>query len=161
MAFDYKSWLKQAEDRLAYLHQQRYLIDAEIFQLQRGIASFKPLAEDLEAWRGMDVGFTQAVRDIVSVFPTNGVAATAIRDEMVNRGVKLEQANPLAAIHQTLARLMEKEEIEEIPQATGKPKYRVKTAANALLRASEKAAKGQPSGLQGIGVHVLKGKRIK
>jgi hypothetical protein len=140
---DYTLWLKQAEDRLTYLKQQQEVIAAEIAKLEQGIASFKPLVAEPGAWGGVEVGFTQAVREIIGVHPVYGVTATAIRDEMVNRGVKLEQANPLAAIHQVLARLLDRIEIEELPQPEGKPRYR------------------RMSTIQQIGKHMMDAKKVK
>jgi len=123
MAFDYQSWLKAAEGRLLQLRQQRANIDEEIAMLEAGLKGFAPLVETVSTWEGPDAGLTESIRQIFKENPKFW-SPTEIRDELINRGVKLIQRNPMAAIHQILARLTDKE-IRRVDVA-GKAKYQTR-----------------------------------
>jgi hypothetical protein len=106
MAFDYESWLRQAQDRLESLYQQRAAIDEEIAGLQRGIEGFSPLVKKPAPWEGDTIGITEAVTRVFTDSPNQCFSPTAVRDALLLRAdVKLKQQNPLATIHQIIARL--------------------------------------------------------
>lgn len=105
MTFDYKGWLKAAQDRLELLYRQKSAIEDEIEKLERGIEGFAPLAELPPAWAGPNAGITQTIRDILKANPARAFLPTEVRDELLNRGVRLEQDNPMATVHQILARI--------------------------------------------------------
>lgn len=121
MAFDYQSWIGQAKARLVQLEQQRTAIDTEISKLKRILGEVTPLTEESTAWEGPDAGITESMRQI---FRTDARlwGATAIRDELINRGIAMNQQNPMATIHQVLARL-EKEGLIRRVDVAGKAKY--------------------------------------
>lgn len=121
MAFDYQSWIGQAQDRLAQLKQQRTAIDTEIVKLERILGEVAPLTEESTAWAGPDAGITESMRQL---FRTDARlwSPTAVRDELINRGVAMNQQNPMATIHQVLGRL-EKEELIRPVDVAGKTKY--------------------------------------
>jgi hypothetical protein len=120
MAFDYQSWIGQAKDRLAQLKQQRAAIDTEISKLERILGEVAPLTEEAMAWAGPDASLTESIRQIFKE-DARCWSPTAIRDELLNRGVRLGQQNPMATIHQILARLIDKD-IRRVDVA-GKIKY--------------------------------------
>ena len=114
MTFDYKGWLNTAEQRLAQLKEQRNAIDEEIAKLESGIKAFAPLVED--SVLHPELGLTDTIRQVFIESGEGAVLApTGIRDALVRRGLALKQTNPMAAIHQTLARLMDKDFLEEVP----------------------------------------------
>jgi uncharacterized protein (DUF2461 family) len=106
MTFDYETWIKQARNRLELLYQQREAITNEISCLERGLQGFEPLAK--AAWIGPAAGVTESIRQILSEAPRRFFSPTQIRDELLEKGVRMRQKNPLATIHQVLARLVEK-----------------------------------------------------
>ena len=61
-----------------------------------------------------EIGFTESIRQIFIESNRSALAPTGIRDELLRRGFLLEQKNPLAAIHQVLARLVERDFAEKI-----------------------------------------------
>lgn len=126
MAFDYQSWIGQARDRLAQLKQQRTAIDTEIGKLERILTEVTPLTGESTAWAGPDANITESMRQVVK---GDGRlwTPTAIRDELLNRGVKLDQKNPMATIHQIIARL-EKDGLLRPVDVDGKTKYRTTSA---------------------------------
>ena len=105
MSFSYEAWIKQAQDRLALLYQQREAISEEIARLERGIDGFKPLAKS--AWLGPSTGMTDAIRQVLSGDPHKMFAPVNIRQELLSKGVKLTQKNAMATINQVLSRLVE------------------------------------------------------
>ncbi len=121
MKFNYESWIKQAKDKLELLYEHKNAIENEIYALERGIEGFLPLAQS--AWLGPTAGITESVVKVLSEDPHRVFAAVEIRNELINKGLSLEQKNPMATIHQVLARLMKKgwlySEIEN-----GKNRYR-------------------------------------
>lgn len=111
MTFDYESWLKQAQDQLDVLYQQRAAIDEEIAALQRGIEGFSPLvkkASPWSAWNADVLGITDAVKLVFTAESHRCFSPTSIRDVLVEKEVKLTQQNPLATIHQIISRLLER-----------------------------------------------------
>lgn len=104
MTFNYESWIKEARGRLELLYKQRGAIDDEIANLERGIEGFAPLVKSV--WAGPDAGITVSTRKIFKNAPNRVWSPPAIRDELLARGVKLSQKNPLATIHQILGRLL-------------------------------------------------------
>ncbi|PYP83892.1 MAG: hypothetical protein DMG65_23575 [Candidatus Angelobacter sp. Gp1-AA117] len=110
MTFDYEGWLKTAEERLETLYEQKAAIEEEINKLEEGIRGFAPLVKRSNVWFGPEAGLTDAIRAILKLEPSRCYSATAMRDELLNRGTSLTQKNPMAAIHQTLARLVDRGE---------------------------------------------------
>lgn len=121
MTFDYESWIQQAKDRLEVLYQQREAINEEIANLERGIKGFAPLVKSL--WIGPSTGITDSIRQVFKTDPQRVFSPTEIRNELLKRGVELKQENPMATIHQVLARLREQGDVE--PYVTeGRPRYK-------------------------------------
>src|SRR5260370_21990839 len=116
MKFDYAGWLNTAKNRLAQLKQERTAIDAEISKLEKGIESFSPLLEndEPELTNPETVGITESVRRLFIENPTLLLTPTGIRDALLARGIALVQENPMATIHQILARLKEKQLIDPV-----------------------------------------------
>lgn len=115
MNFDYEAWLQQAQDRLEELYRQRDAIESEIADLQRGIEGFTPLVRKFPPWDrhvAESIGITSAVTKVFSDEPGRCYSATQVRDELLKRGVKLDQKNPLATIHQIISRLEERRTIK-------------------------------------------------
>jgi hypothetical protein len=124
MAFDYQSWIKAAEDRLVQLRQQRTTIDDEIVKLETALKGFAPLVDAPSTWEGPDAGLTDSMRQIFKD-DARFWSPTELRDELLNRGVKLEQQNPMASIHQIITRLVKQDLIRPVDIA-GKTKYQSK-----------------------------------
>ncbi|HTC95965.1 MAG TPA: hypothetical protein VK699_21160 [Terriglobales bacterium] len=108
MTFDYEAWLKTAQDRLETLYQQKTAIENEISALEHGIKGFAPLVNQPSLWFGPEAGITDAVRAVLKTDPSRIFTATEVRNELVKRGILLRQQNPMATIHQVLARLVSK-----------------------------------------------------
>jgi hypothetical protein len=123
MAFDYEEWLKAAQDRLEALYQQKTTIENEISLLERGIKGFAPLVNQPSLWYGPEAGITEAVRAVLKSDPSRLYLATQIRDELLSRGVQLTQQNPMATIHQVLARLVNKGTAKIYPLEPGRNHY--------------------------------------
>ncbi len=120
MNFDYDSWIKQAKERLELLYAQKNSIENEITALEQGIEGFLPLTK--EAWLGPTAGITESVVKVLSGDPHRVFSAIEIRSELINKGLSLEQKNPMATIHQVLARLVQRGWLKtEIDQ--GKNRY--------------------------------------
>jgi hypothetical protein len=126
MAFDYTAWLKTAEDRLSLLKRERAVLDEEIAKLETGLRAFAPLSDGASARAKGSVkeNLTEAVRRIFVDCPNTALAPTGIREDLRLRGFVLDQENPLAVIHQILARLKEKKFIEPVDYQ-GKTYYRL------------------------------------
>ncbi len=124
MALDYKIWLKTAQDRLEELKETRNEINKEIGKLEAGIKAFSPLIEEGPPQPvGTEMGLTEAIRQIFIESNRSPLAPTGIRDELLRRGFALEQENPLAGIHQILARLVDRHFAEKV-RHQGKTYYR-------------------------------------
>lgn len=146
--YDYKGWLKNAEDRLdalkklraaldeqsAAINQKIAKIEGELKALEEGIAAFGPLAKspgveifggwiDSSVFVNPDSSLTDAVRSILASALFTPHAPTAIRDELLRQGRTLEQDNPMAVIHQILSRLVARGEALEVP-CQGKTYYK-------------------------------------
>jgi len=133
MAFDYDSWITQARERLELLYDQKNAIENEIAALEKGIEGFLPLTK--HAWLGPTAGLTDSVMKVFNGQPHKYWGAVEIRNELINRGMSLDQRNPIANIHQILARLHERGVIE--PRVIeGKTRYR--WSAGPLTRAAKK-----------------------
>lgn len=110
MPFSYEKWIRQAKDRLELLYRQREQISAEISGLEKGIEGFKPLVKSL--WASPDAGLTESIRVVFRSNPARLFSPVSIRQELMARGFTLQQQNPMAAIHQTLARLSRRQEVK-------------------------------------------------
>jgi hypothetical protein len=106
MNFDYDSWIQQAKERLELLYAQKTSIENEITALEQGIEGFLPLTK--EAWLGPTAGITESVVKVLSGDPHRVFSAVEIRSELLNKGLNLEQKNPMATIHQVLSRLIQR-----------------------------------------------------
>jgi hypothetical protein len=124
MNFDYESWLKTAQDRLEFLYQQKVAIENEITQLEAGIKGFAPLVNQPSLWQGPGVGITDAITNVMKSKPSRLFSATEVRDEIVRLGVSLEQKNPMATIHQVLARLVERGAVTITAHDAGRNRYK-------------------------------------
>jgi hypothetical protein len=107
MTFDYESWLAKAQKRLETLYEQKTAVENEISALERGIKGFAPLVNQPALWHGPDTGITDAVKAVLKSDESRMWSPVQVRDELVDRGVALNQKNPLATIYQVLARLVE------------------------------------------------------
>jgi len=117
--FSYELWIRQAQERLALLYQQQQAINHEIAQLENALPGLVPLTGQ---WSGPDGGLTESIRQVLRREPDRVFAPTEIRDELVKRGLVLQQQNPMAAIHQTLARLLTNREAKA-PIVDGRTRY--------------------------------------
>jgi len=124
MTFDYEAWLKAAQDRLETLYQQKAAIENEISALEHGIRGFAPLVNQPSLWFGPEAGITDAVRAVLKTDPSRVFTATEVRNELVKRGILLKQQNPMATIHQVLARLVSKGAAEIFTQEPGRNRYK-------------------------------------
>jgi hypothetical protein len=106
MTLDYEAWLKQAQDRLEALYEQRGAIDDEIAALQRGIEGFSPLVRKYAPWSQETVGITESVTQVFKDSPKQMLSPRHVRDCLLSKGIQLTQQNPLATIHQTISRLV-------------------------------------------------------
>ena len=118
---DYHGWLKLARDRIEALKTQRAAVDAELAALEQSVQAFENLI-DAKRTR-IDSGLTDAIRTILSAHGNDPLPAPRIRDELLHRGFPLDQKNPMAAIHQILARLVKRGEAKAIPSADGKTRF--------------------------------------
>ncbi|SRR5216683_2132338 len=161
MAFDYEGWLKTAQDRLESLHQQKAAIESEISLLEDGIKGFAPLLNQPTLWYGPEAGITDAVRAVLRAQPAKVFSPTAVRDELQARGVSLTQQNPMAAIHQTLARLVDKGAAKVVENERGPDHYQwagdVRTETKRRTTVAQHIAEGRP----GISLKMQSGKDKK
>lgn len=123
---DYDGWLKAARDRIEALKSQRVAIDAELAALEQSVSAFETLANS--KWTPPDSGLTEAIRNVLASQSGENLSATQIRDAVSRRGLILNQKNPLAAIHQTLARLVQSGEVEPVSTSTGRTVFRLANA---------------------------------
>lgn len=121
MTFDYDSWITQARERLELLYDQKNALENEISALEKGIEGFLPLTK--HAWLGPTAGMTDSIIKVLSSDPHRVFSAIEIRNQLINKGLSLEQKNPMANIHQILARLTEKGWVKPHIEA-GKNRYR-------------------------------------
>jgi|SRR5579859_1858175 len=124
MTFDYEEWLKAANGRLETLYKQKATIESEISKLERAIQGFAPLVKNPSKWFGPETGITDAVRGVLKSDIHRIFTATEIRNELLMRGVPLKQKNPLATIHQILARLVDNEEAVVNTHEPGRNRYK-------------------------------------
>jgi hypothetical protein len=124
MTFDYEGWLKAARGRLETLYKQKEAIESEISKLERAIQGFAPLVKNPSKWFGPETGITDAVRAVLKSDTSRIFTATEIRDQLEMRGVPLRQKNPLATIHQILARLVDSEEAVVSTLEPGRNRYK-------------------------------------
>jgi hypothetical protein len=115
---DYHGWLKVAKDRIEVLKAQRTALDAELAALEQSVRAFENLVDG--KWTRIDSGLTDAIRGILSNHKGEPLSALRIRDELLNRGLPLDQKNPMAAIHQILARLVKRGVAKAIPGTDGR-----------------------------------------
>jgi hypothetical protein len=124
MTFDYETFVKEAQDRLEKLYEQKVAIEQEIGALEGAIQGFGPLLQKPYRWLGTDTGITEAITAVFKVDPSRLFSPPEIRDELLRRGVSLEQKNPMATIHQILARLVERGAVMVISTDAGRNHYK-------------------------------------
>jgi hypothetical protein len=124
MTFDYEAWLKTAQDRLEFLYGQKVAIETEITQLEAGIKGFAPLVNQATLWQGPGVGITDAVTNVLKSNQSRLFSAIEVRNELLRLGVSLEQKNPMATIHQVLARLVERGIVTITTHEAGRNRYK-------------------------------------
>jgi hypothetical protein len=101
-------FLKTAQGRLETLYEQKALIEKEIEALKIGTRFFAGFAREPGQWINPGIGITEAITELFKSNPTRCFTAPLIRDELLKRGIPLKQKNPLATIHQVIARLIER-----------------------------------------------------
>jgi hypothetical protein len=106
MNFDYDSWITQARERLKLLYDQKNAIENEISILEKGIEGVLPLTKN--AWLGPTAGLTDSVVKVFSSKSHCVFSVTEVRNELIKKGLSLDQKNPMANIHQVIARLLRK-----------------------------------------------------
>ncbi len=126
MTFNYEGWLKAAQGRLENLYQQKTSIEYEISKLEQAIKGFAPLVKNPSKWFGPQTGITDGVRTVLKSDPNRVFTAIEIRGELAMRGVKLAQKNPMATIHQVLARLVDAGEAAVVTHEPGRNRYKWK-----------------------------------
>lgn len=140
LTMDYETTLENAKARLQELAKQRDTIDREMQGLMRIIegaqisvsprepVDLPPIVADSDA-----EGFTKTVRLILARSMTP-LAPTEVRDALEMMGV--EASSPkvlLIQVHNTLRRLFEQGEIEQVPR-DGKMAYRMLTVGDVIVR---------------------------
>src|SRR5437763_12415811 len=123
MTFDYEKLVKEAQGRLETLYKHKTSIESEISKLEKAIQGFMPLVKNPAKWLGPKAGITDAIRGIIKSEPRRVYTATEIRDELLIRGMPLKQKNPMATIHQVLARLVESEVVKVSTHEPGRNRY--------------------------------------
>ena len=107
--FDLEAWLQQGKDRLEQLYNERERIDREIALLKGALADLQPLSRGTGS--GANPGLIKSMRLLFRSETNRLFSPTEIRDELLKQGLSLRQRNPMAAIHQTLARLLTNKEV--------------------------------------------------
>ncbi|WP_128914917.1 hypothetical protein [Granulicella sibirica] len=107
--------LLDSQKELVELEAQRRLLDQRIEHLKTGMRALMnmvdpgetgELLESASAALGRE-GFTDTIRSVLREAGMKGLQATEVRDELVRRGLPLqERVNPLASIHSVLRRLV-------------------------------------------------------
>jgi hypothetical protein len=131
---DYEKALAAATDELSALLRERVRIDDRMAQLTKTIEILRTLLtpapddKDLNSWRRVvmevaadisEAGITDAIRQSFAD-STSPLTAPQVRDFLVSRKVDLSQyANPLAVIHNTLARLEKQGEVRRLDLPSG------------------------------------------
>jgi len=123
----YRKTLEAARSDLANLLAEQKRINEKIGKLAPVIQYLaqlcdEPVGGDLESMAvGPDLGLTDAIRFVLKAAAGRPVPPTEVRDLLAHSGFNLAKyANPLPPIHNTLKRLKESKEIEEIEGPTGK-----------------------------------------
>jgi len=128
---DYKKAYEAARAETDTLMGQRAIIDARLAQLKGTMDALsalmdEPPGHDPSTWYGAavsllaEVGISDAIRQILSE-STTGLSAPEIKKALARGSFGLEQySNPLAVIHNTLARLEKQGEITryDLPSGT-------------------------------------------
>lgn len=138
---DYKTTIEAAKARLEILAKERDTIDREMQGLMRIIEGAQFIESPAEPPKvpilpepdADSSGFTESIRLILrrSSVP---LVPTEVRDALEMMGVEASSPKVLLIhVHNTLRRLFEKEEIEQVPR-DGKMAYRMLTVGDMLFR---------------------------
>jgi hypothetical protein len=139
---NYKSTYEDAKNRLKALAKQRDVIDREmqgLIRIMEGAQIIESPAEPAkvpvipEGTEADSTGFTKTVRLILSR-SRMPLVPTEIRDALESMGVEASSPKVLLIhVHNTLRRLFENGEIEQVP-LNGKMAYRALTAGDYLVQ---------------------------
>jgi hypothetical protein len=142
MKFDYDGFLKTAHARLETLYEQKGAIEKEINALKNGVLFFAAFAKEPTKWIDPGVGITEAITELFKSSDTRCFTAPLIRDELLKRSIPLKQKNPLATIHQVIARLIQRGLIEVITDG-GRSTFVWKPTLDAAREERLRPAKGE------------------
>lgn len=138
----YKRTLEDAKAEMSLLLQQRRVTEERISKLAPVIEYLSPLCDELPSApptvpqsSQLDLGLSDAIRlAFRSALPAS-LTPTEVRDKLKESGFNLDKyANELPPIHNTIARLKEQGEIEEVVAPSGGKAYMwVSSLKRALL----------------------------
>jgi hypothetical protein len=124
----HKQSLDAALAEAAGLIAERDALDQQVERLNRKIQDLVAAVEGLAPLCGIDakkeyaylfpydmepeVGFTDAIRKVLSTVPMNMYTAVGVRDELIKSGFDVDKyTNPMASVHTILKRLVENSEV--------------------------------------------------
>lgn len=123
----YRKTLEAARADLANLLAEQKRINEKISKLAPVIQYLaqlcdEPIGSDVESMAlGPDLGLTDAIRNVLRAASGRAVPPTEVRDLLAHSRFNLgKYANPLPPIHNTLKRLKDNKEIEEVETGSGK-----------------------------------------
>jgi hypothetical protein len=146
----YKRTLEDAKAEMSLLLQQRRVTEERISKLAPVIEYLSPLCDELPSAppgplpSQLDMGLSDAIRlAFKSVLPAS-LTPTEVRDKLKESGFNLDKyANELPPIHNTIARLKEQGEIEEVVAPSGSKAYRwVSSLKRAMLELQPQVSLG-------------------
>jgi len=143
---DYQQTLTGAREKLKSLAAQRDAIDREIAAVLRIIEGAQIASQDPSQWNpdspsgvpknpsdAEPVGMTESVRKILRRSSV-GLLPTEIRDALELMGIEgSSPKNLLIHVHKVLGRLLENEEVGQVPR-DGKMAYRLDTSVAKMMR---------------------------
>lgn len=149
----YRNALRAAKNEYLELMDQRIALEKRITKLRETITSLERLcrSEDDESDVEMpskfprgETGLTDAVRDVLTA-SDDFVSPIQVRDGLVKMGFPIIlHKNPLASIHVTLKRLVEKDEVAlAIDERDGKTVYALTASKAAQALAEAALSKGK------------------
>jgi hypothetical protein len=141
---DYRKELREAEEKLMELDQQKHAIEHQMRGWVQVIEGLRVLADkdaarehcsqSESAAETETPSFSNSVRNVV-VQARTPIGATQIRDQLVAAGTVESSKNLLINIHTTLKRLIKSGEVEEAPLPDGSKLYRFVTPMERAIKA--------------------------
>ncbi len=151
----YKKTLETAQAEVGELLRQRNEIDARIGKLAPVIEYLSVLCDEIQSSlpdlpmpSQLEMGLSDAIRLALRSAIPGSLTPTQIRDKLRESGFNLDKyANELPPIHNTIARLKEQGEVDEIIKPGGEKAYKWVSSLKRVLLEIEPRSYGAPNSL--------------